>query len=1085
VTPERFERVIEIYHGAAELNVASRADFLTKACGEDISLLEEVESLLSADASAKGFLRTSPTSLSHTEPESRTSVEVRIPAGRRIGCYHVDTFLGAGGMGQVYLATDSRLGRKVAIKLLPPGRAKDADARLQRFEAEAKAASALNHPNIVTVYDIGVADEGRFIVMEHVAGRTLREMLNGGPLLDMLPLLGNQMARALAAAHEGGIAHQDIKPENIMVRPDGLVKILDFGLARLTLSGDGIEAGGRFAGTVRYMSPEQVQGSSISLHSDVFSLGIVFYEMATGSHPFPADSILGSLHAIILGKPPGPRTLNASIGASLEQLIFSMLDKDPGKRPTATEISAALEVQPNASLLAGAVHNFPAERTRFIGREAELAALEPLLRDRSLRIVTLTGPGGTGKTRLAIRAAEMVRASYPGGVYFTDLSALSEANQLLPAIAKPLGVREAPGHDLSAALCSHLSSPNATLIVLDNFEHILDSWPRVGLLLERCNSLKVLVTSRLALRLYGEQEFPVAPLPLPDEGLEQEPERLGRFASIALFVQRAAAVRPGFELTLANAGDVAQVCRRLDGLPLAIELAASLVKVLPPASLLARMENRLNLLVGGGRDRPERQQTLRGTIDWSYELLLPSERTLFARLSVFFGGCTLEAAEAVCNTREDLGIDVIEGIASLVDKSLLVQSTVEGEEPRFFLLETIREYAREKLESTGESPSTGRAHAAYFLVYAEDIGAMEPDCKQRLAPTYEREYANIMAAIRFMIGAGEAEWALRLAGTQLWFWEYLEQYSEGREVMESVLRMPGAGAPTLMRARLAYSASSLCTRLGDWASALRLQEGEAMSIYRHFGDRQGIATVHNGLGYIKRMLGQSTESRAHFEEAVQIWRSLGNDEAADYTLNNIARLAEKQLDHATAEAILEPLVDRFRARGNLRDAASALGSLGDCAAAQGQFARARDYYEQSLHSFTVLDDATGCARVLTDLGNLARETGHFDEAGKHYRESLRKASVGGRRTHIVRALAEMAVCALRQSATPRALTLAASASTILQMISSDVANEHRKMIQEVFDGCRAALFPAVYADLLARSRRMTVQQSIEYALKAD
>ena len=398
MTPKRFEQVIGIYQGAAELNAAQQTDFLTQACGEDASLLQEVKSLLAADAAAGGFLQTNPAAACSTTIGFHASLHVRVPPGRRIGCYYIDTFLGAGGMGQVYLATDSRLGRKVALKLLPPGKGDDGAVRVKRFEAEARAASALNHPNIVTVYDIGVADEGRFIVMEHVAGPTLRDLLNGRPLLDMLPVLGSQMARALAAAHQGGIAHRDIKPENIMVRPDNLVKVLDFGLARLTLSDDATDTGvGRLAGTVRYMSPEQAQGGATGLPSDIFSLGIVFYEMATGFHPFPADSILGALHAIIAGKPPGPRTLNASVGASVDQLILSMLDKDPGKRPTGTEIAAALEVQPNVSLISGGVHNFPVERTQFVGRELELAALEPLLRDRGPRLVTVTGPGGTGK----------------------------------------------------------------------------------------------------------------------------------------------------------------------------------------------------------------------------------------------------------------------------------------------------------------------------------------------------------------------------------------------------------------------------------------------------------------------------------------------------------------------------------------------------------------------------------------------------------------------------------------------------------------------------------------------------------------
>jgi predicted ATPase len=831
------------------------------------------------------------------------------------------------------------------------------------------------------------------------------------------------------------------------------------------------------------MSPEQARGGSVETPSDIFSLGIVFYEMAAGRHPFAADSTIGTLHSILTADPPPPSGQNPEIGGDLDNLILSMLSKDPAKRPPAGDIEAALEALGGTKN--GALqfhHNLPSQRTSFVGRQRELAAIGELLRDRSLRLVTLTGPGGTGKTRLAVRTAENALTTFQGGVFFVDLAPLPEASFVVPAIAKVIGVREIPGKDLLSALCDQLNAQDATLLVLDNFEHVIDAGLRVAALLDRCQSVRVLTTSRIPLRLYGEREFGVEPLPLPLE--DAGAETLGKFASVALFAQRAAAILPGFQLTDDNASDIAAICKRLDGLPLAIELAASRLKLLPPSALLARMEHSLNLLTGGGRDLPPRQQTLRHTIDWSYRLLSEAERKLFARLSVFIGGCTLEAAEAVCNTREDLGINVTDGISSLVDHGLLRQTGGAGE-PRFLLLETLREYAHEQLAESGELQETERSHAAFFVVYSEDLGALEPATLEAHIAQYESDSGNIRAALSRLVASGNAEWALRLAAAQPWFWERLEQFSEGRESLEAALKMPEAQAATPHRGRAAYAAATLCHRLGDYASALRHQAGDALPVFRYLGDRKSVASVLIGLASTKQALGRPEESRAHLEEAITIWRELDDDVAADYSLNNLARISEEQGDHSTAKAILEPLVARFRARGNLRSTASALSSLGDIAAAQGDFPRAQAYQTESLCVFNELNDATGLARVLADMGNLAHDGGRFEEANDRYRASLRKAVEAGRRTHVVRALTAMAHCSLSESQAERALALAGSALSVLQTIAASSDIKHRKMVQDALDRCRLVLDPAIYARKLANSRRMTFEQAVAYALNSS
>jgi predicted ATPase/serine/threonine protein kinase len=1090
MTPEQHRQVGELYQAALELRPAERPAFLAEACGSDEALRREVESLLAAQERMGGFLATNAAEggLLMTQ-----ALDVRQPAsvaGRRFGVYEVLSPLGAGGMGEVYLARDTRLGRNVAVKLLPSKHCLDAE-RVWRFEREARAASALNHPNIVTLYDIGHADEGRFIVMELVEGRTLRQAMEQGGMPPAVPVIGGQIAKALAVAHAAGIVHRDIKPENIMIRQDGYVKVLDFGLARLVTEPErGPQAlmgthPGRVVGTVRYMSPEQARGENPAAPSDVFALGVVFYEMATGRHPFPSDSVLGTLHAITTETPAPPAKLNPNLSRELDALILAMLEKKPALRPTAAEVDASLAGGGHAAASAPALpaakrsHNLPVHRTPFIGRRVDRAALQPLMLDPAIRLITLTGPGGTGKTRLAVQVASDLAGHFPGGTCFVNLALISDPKLIVPAIAQALGVREAVGQPLGGLVREHLRGLGTMLLILDNFEQLAAAASDVAELLDDCPDVKAMVTSRVVLRLYGEQEYSVLPLPLPEAGTPMSPGRLMDFPSIALFVQRAAAVRPDFRLTVENAAAVAEICRRLDGLPLAIELAAARVKVLPPAGLLARIASRLELLRGGASDLPERQRTLRSTIDWSYDLLTASEQRLFRRLAVFVGGCTLEAAEAVCNVQEDLEVEVLDAVTSLVDKSLLTQGGPADEEARFSMLETLREYGGERLQQSGEWELTREAHAAYCLVLAEEgLRAPTPADQDAWLTRCDSEHDNFRTALEYLSAAGNTEWGLRLAAALLRFWESREHLTEGRAMLAGILDKPGAEAPSIARAGALFAAGVLSSAQHDPITEKLTRE--SFEMYREFGDTAGMAMVMNGLAIQAVGRGKYAEARACVEEALTLWDQLGTGKVA-LALSNLANIAKHQGDYATARTTYERILEDYRAVGDNRGIAFTLSGLGDVAVREGDYARARTHYDESLARFRGIHDPWGTAGVLRDLGNLLRIEGKPAEAESFYREALRAFQGLGHHRGIARVLEHLAACAAMQDRPRRALTLAGAAAAMRERLKTPASAAEREELEGILSGARSELSAAGEA-AWGEGREMTLTGVAAFAL---
>jgi len=1027
-----------------------------------------------------------------------------LTSGTKLGPYEIIEPLGAGGMGEVYRARDLRLDRKVAIKILPSALSAHSD-RLHRFEQEARSASALNHPNIVTIYALGQDDSTHYIAMELVEGKTLRDLFIAGLLPTRKAIeIAAQVADGLAKAHEAGITHRDLKPENVMVSDDGFVKILDFGLAKLAspsgeLPNMGSTLGyqtqpGMILGTVEYMSPEQASGHPLDFRSDQFSFGLVLYEMVTGKRAFQRKTAAETLVAILREKAEPIGAQNPDVPAPLCWAIERCLAKEADKRYVSTrELARELTAirdrfseQP-AKQVEARPGNLPVQRTGFVGREKEVAAAKELLMREDVRLVTVTGPGGIGKTRLAVEVASGLADRLPGGSHFVALSSLRDPALIPSAIVQALGIREAGGKSPLQTLNESLrdSSRAPMLLLLDNFEHVMQAAPMVAEFLAMGPNLKILVTSRAALHVYGEHEFPVPPLALPDSRSMPPVEVLLQCPAIALFMQRAVAAKPDFELNRENAGAVAEICARLDGLPLAIELAAARVKVLSPSSMLARLANRLQLLTGGARDLPQRQQTLRAAMDWGYDLLSPAEQKLFRRLSVFAGGCDLEGVEAVCDTRGDLDLDLLDGMASMVDKSLMQQVDQANGESRFVMLETIREYALEKLDASGEKALTKRAHAAYCLVMAEEEvkeqgGGEGAEWQGR----FELEHDNLREALEWLTETGDADWGLRLGAALFRFWETREYLSEGRDMMGKLLRLAGAAAPTKARARALFAAGVFAGEQGDYASADALM-GESQVIARHLGDKTGVAICLNAVAVLTRDRGDIANARALFEESLLLWRELGDQKAVARSLSNLASTLKLQGDYTRARSLYAECLSIFEGLGDRTGVGWSMNYQGDVARDQGDSAAARTLYEQALEIFRELNDRWGIAGTLADLGSLAREERNYARAHSLYGESIKIFQELDHKRGIARVLECFACSAAAQLEAERSLRVAGAAAALRQNIGAPLTSAEQAKLEASLQPVRQALTNAEGVTVWLEGWAMPVEKAIEEALMPD
>jgi non-specific serine/threonine protein kinase len=1002
--------------------------------------------------------------------------------------YRLTRELGADSMATVYLAEDLRHHRPVAVKVLRP--ALSATLTPDRFLRAIATAAGLRHPNLVSLYDAGDAAGFLFAVTPVVESESLRDRLaRDGPLpiADALRF-ADEMANVLSYAHGRGVMHHDISPENIFIE-NGQAIVADVGIAHaVNASRDTTRTAAAMAvGTPTYMSPELASGVVGDARSDLYALGCVVYEMLAGTPPFTGPTAIAVTvrHAIEPVAPLG--TVRAAVSRPICEAVERALAKSPADRfPSVEEWRRALaraggSHPPTSDVVVAPriARPAPAPATALLGRDDALAQASDLVRS-GMRVLTVTGAGGTGKSRVAVELFTRLQNEYPGGFAYVSLASVTRAIDVMPHVASALGIAEAHGRAAVDAIATVIGT-SRVLLLLDHLEPVHDAGGALAHLVSRCAGVCVINTSRAPLAIGAACELMLPALALPTRHATLVDELL-QSPAVALFVQRAAAVEPTFTLTSADGAAVAAICIRLDGLPLALELAAARSRTLAPVALLASLTDALDHVVSDDDSRAAAERTLRATIAWSYALLDATEQQLLRRLSVFSDGWTLEAMEALCAAGGE-PVHALERLRSLVEKGLV---RVEGAGERYTLPASIRAYAAEALRERGEAESVARAHAELFLAFAIAVNAGIMGAGQLEAIRRARgDHANLQAAIRWCTGqardarprhdvgtADVVEQGLMLCGSLRWFWHITGQHVSAHDVIAGLLPLAKHHAPSPGRvlARLTVGMASINSGapergVDEWLDAL--------ADARALADDVLLAEAHMGVGYGHMCNGRMEDSGAALDEAIALSQRAQNE----FLLSRSLSMKGLQLFVCgTLDAGFALLTQARTIQTRIGDdegGGLALSFLAQMTAARGDVGRALELYRQSVMSFTRVGNRTELARVHSEIGWTALSASRLPVARAAFRGALRVYDEVGSARGVGLALMGLAASEAADGRAARAVTIAAAADALSERTGVIVVHPMGPEMEGHVETARATIGTELREALVAAGRAMS------------
>jgi predicted ATPase/serine/threonine protein kinase/DNA-binding CsgD family transcriptional regulator len=915
--------------------------------------------------------------------------------------------IGRGGFGVVYRCTQTALDRTVAVKVLTAD-FNDHENR-ERFLREQRAMGKLTgHPNIVHVLQIGTTDSGQlFLAMPYYARGCLDTRIRRhGPLpLDEALHIGVKLAGALETAHRRGILHRDIKPANILLSDYGEPVLTDFGIARM--QGSFETATGTITGSPAFTAPEVLTGQSPSRASDVYGLGATLFCVLTGHAAFERRSGEHLVAQFLrITTEPVPDLREQNIADDVSALIEHAMAESAQGRPSAGTLGEALQraqlhhgfavdemalytesgdeqqhdsvpkpmaaraddgtssdPDPSSHKSTG---NLPVELTSFIGRRRELSEVKRLLENSHL--VTLTGFGGVGKTRLALKAADRVRRGFRDGAWLVEFAELSDGSLLVDLVATALGLRDQQAQNVHGSLVDFLA-PRELLLVLDNCEQVIDAAAELSTtLLRGCPRLRILATSREPLGVAGEAVLRVPPLAVPGGDRVRSPHATPRYDAITLFAERAATAVPGFTVTEDNVATVSQICHRLDGLPLPIELAAARVRALSPEQILQRLTDRYALLSRGNRSAPTRQQTMRLCIDWSHDLCSPTERLLWARLSVFAGSADLDAAEHICGSDIDVQ-ELLDSLTALIDKSILIREESGSAAVRFRLLDLLREYGQENAQRNGEHAELRCRHRDWYQhlaleAEADWISSRQLDWIARL----DREQTNLREAIEFCL-SNDLNAGLAIAAALQPFWQARGSFSEGRRWLDRLLAQPWE-TPTVERVKALHAHSILAELQGD-LSAASASVAEIHRVAQQLPDSTAQAYIARAEGTLALYRGNLAEARSQLETALESFdaRNCSHIEV----LHMLGRAYDQAGDEQRAIECYSQALAITETRGEVVHRASTLRALGIAAWRRSDHDRAVRLLQQALQLSRQVRNLRTTATCLEVLAWVATE----------------------------------------------------------------------------------------------------------------